>query len=862
MINEDKTMKNKKKKKSADHVIDLFGDETDPDDEPIFVEHAEGPARQRKAQAAAAKKAKAQGSSGFKSARELLNTTSSHRPVHNKGNDAPRTTVQTGQKRKAAATNTTTASKRKRVTQTSKPIPETPEMSQNSYASTPGQTVTEAGTDLETPTQAGRKGKESKIWLYYVNLSKPGDKNKVMRCRACEKLVKGQNTSNFLNHQRLSCKGLGEAIRMGMKGICCDPPAGGSQATLGEDTSLVLPYNHNDFLAAVMKWIIVSGLPFTTIQNQHLQKAFLAANPAARLQSARSLGRKLEDTYDIVSERLTDVLRNSKAVIHYTHDSWTDSGKKNSYMGIYASFINKDYEYKEYLVRLLHIRGTHSGERIGDGIFNLFSKHLNIAASLGPGTADNASNNITAAERMSVLMRSEYDFDYPAESLMGCVCHIAILAALAYLEGESTLDASDYDYAQENVPKIRVLGQSAFWDPQLEEGGIDGSEGETEGDESADDREDEELSDFDDDDEFLDPPTGNSPVDLVHQLGVFVHASPKRRAAFEKVRADRNPDTPKGLLPLNATRWNSKEAAIARVLRLRETVEYFTTRAKSDRCPRFNKKVFDALLRIQPTLQIFLQITLDYSEVGANAYRVLPDLVNAIDQITEIHDHPSVSSARKRSAQAACDKLSKYLKRFLDNNWLCAAFALDPAVRQDGLWNLMDAYDLENRYHEVVDWIEHGFGVYINERDEQESEVEVVRKQKKQQRVNKFASERFKAGHQEITHDMDDPWACYNSTMTRFAMIENETVLGYWKRMSKEQEMLPLARLAKDILGLAASSASVERLFSHAGHVLGRKRGSLSTRKLSKQVMLRMWELQGLLVTEDLRSSGVEAGEI
>jgi hypothetical protein len=63
------------------------------------------------------------------------------------------------------------------------------------------------------------------------------------------------------------------------------------------------------------------------------------------------------------------------------------------------------------------------------------------------------------------------------------------------------LDASDYDYAQENVPKIRVLGQSAFWDPQLEEGGIDGSEEETEGDESADDREDEELSDFDDDDE-------------------------------------------------------------------------------------------------------------------------------------------------------------------------------------------------------------------------------------------------------------------------------------------------------------------------------------------------------------------------
>lgn len=93
------------------------------------------------------------------------------------------------------------------------------------------------------------------------------------------------------------------------------------------------------------------------------------------------------------------------------------------------------------------------------------------------------------------------------------------------------------------------------------------------------------------------------------------------------------------------------------------------------------------------------------------------------------------------------------------------------------------------------------------------------------------------------------------STMTRFAMKENDTVLSYWKRMSEEREMVPVAKLARGILGLAASSASVERLFSHAGHVLGKKRWSLSTRLMSKQVMLRMWEKQGLVTTEDLRAA-------
>lgn len=207
------------------------------------------------------------------------------------------------------------------------------------------------------------------------------------------------------------------------------------------------------------------------------------------------------------------------------------------------------------------------------------------------------------------------------------------------------------------------------------------------------------------------------------------------------MRAKFNKDTPVGLLPLKdvATRWNSKEAAIARVLRLRETVDYFTTRAKSDKCPRFNKKVFEALVRIQPTLKVFLQLTWTYSEVGAHAYRVLPDLVDAIDQIKEIHDHPSVSSGRKKSAKAACDKLTKYLERFLDNNWICAAFALDPAVRQDGFWNLMKAYSKEDRYYEVLEWIEHGLkGYATNDVDAGDNDVQVVKSKKKEQRVNIF----------------------------------------------------------------------------------------------------------------------------
>lgn len=343
---------------------------------------------------------------------------------------------------------------------------------------------------------------------------------------------------------------------------------------------------------------------------------------------------------------------------------------------------------------------------------------------------------------------------------------------------------------------------------------------------------------------------------MVHQLGVYVHSSPKRMEDFERIRAKKNPETPKGLLPLKdvVTRWNSKEAAIGRVLRLRATVESFTTRATGGKCPQFKKSTFDALRVIQPTLKVFLNMTQVYSEVGASSYRIIPDLIDAIDQLEEIHSHPSVSAVRRECSDGAVDKLRKYLFKFLQNPWVCAAFALDPTVREEGMSQLLTVeYEGQQYFDTTLEFIKDRIRVYQesmkSSRSPKEDDVKWV---KKATRVNKFASSRYLTGQKEITHDVHDPWECYNSDMKRFETTENESVLDYWKRMAAFPEMRPLAMVARDVLGLASSSASVERLFSHAGFVLGKKRGSLSARLLAKQVMLRMWEDQGFMTADDI----------
>ncbi|KAJ9095036.1 hypothetical protein QFC21_005829 [Naganishia friedmannii] len=782
-------------------------------DAPIFQEPDVGPTLAKKQAKASAATAKSQASRQARSA-----TLKSSKTIHS-AKPPTASSSSRGGKRKAINENQSPGQrKRSRVQQISGLIPETPESevsaSQNSASEArPGpaaasQSQTEPPTDFDTPTSRARRGKDETIWDYYYDRTVKGSKNKACQCRACGKIVKGRSTSNFHDHQRTKCPKLAEAARLGIPGIMCDIPITASQTTIGTTTGAIIqPYNHKKFLAATMKWIIVSGLPFTTIQNPHLQKAFEAANPAARLQSARTLARKLEDTYDIV------------------------------------------------LLRLLHSRGKHTGVRMGNGMFELFHNTCGIATRLGPGTADNASNNRTAADRLAQLLSTELLEVHVGADLIGCLCHIANIAALKYLEGASQLTPIDFAYARENIPEIRVMGETPCWNADLEERP-------TEEDLALLARQSQEREEVDthdsnvqrmdeaEDDEIVgeedleEPDEDSTPLDMVHQLAVFVHSSPQRMEEFEKARGKLNPATPKGMLPLKdvVTRWNSKEAAIARVLKLRS------------KCPRFTKSTFDTLKLIQPTLKIFLNLTEVYSEVAASSYRIIPDLIHAIDQLEEIHKHPSAAHDRRRCVVEAVARLQKYLNKFVQNPWVCAAFALDPTVREEGLSQLLTVeYDGSKCFENTLTFIrlrteEYQEAMKGSSR-RREEEVQWV---KKHARVNKFASSRYKAGHQDITHDVDDPWECYNSEMKRFETLENESVLGYWKRMAEHKEMRPLAMVAKDILGLASSSASVERLFSQAGFVLGNKRGSLSAKFLSKQVMLRMWEGQGIMTADDM----------
>jgi hypothetical protein len=113
--------------------------------------------------------------------------------------------------------------------------------------------------------------------------------------------------------------------------------------------------------------------------------------------------------------------------------------------------------------------------------------------------------------------------------------------------------------------------------------------------------------------------------------------------------------------------------------------------------------------------------------VGAHTCRIIPDTHAINQQLQEIHAHPSVTKARRQPSENALEKIIRYLDRFLCNNWVCAAFALDPSNRQDGLEMLWEEYDIDGRSaDDVVACIRTRMKPYPTEMEREESEVTVI----------------------------------------------------------------------------------------------------------------------------------------
>ncbi|KAJ9091110.1 hypothetical protein QFC21_007316 [Naganishia friedmannii] len=175
-----------------------------------------------------------------------------------------------------------------------------------------------------------------------------------------------------------------------------------------------------------------------------------------------------------------------------------------------------------------------------------------------------------------------------------------------------------------------------------------------------------------------------SPLSMIQRLGTYVHLSCKRRKVFMSLRKLHDSTEKIINLPRKdvATRWNSKYFAIKQAIRLKKTVLAFCLRYSEDpKCLALNEGAFEILDIILPSLHIFQAMTEEHPKAQVTVHRILPDLNFAIKEMTRLKDGSGITEARKKPFEVAIAKLEFYFYKFLNTDWVCCAYMLDPESR-------------------------------------------------------------------------------------------------------------------------------------------------------------------------------------
>lgn len=262
-------------------------------------------------------------------------------------------------------------------------------------------------------------------------------------CRYCPTIAPNplKGTPNLHYHQR-RCRYILEAIRRKVKGVACtreqvigvDEPR---QTSLDSNSlSVIPPFSKEEFWKRLAIWVASDALPFRTVESPALRDVFRFCHPEAVLCSADTVASRIADEYTVLKNVVGEYLGSFDTTIHFSHDAWTDSHQSNGFLGVCASFVDENFQYREMLIALIHLEGKHDADAFANKLFTMFET-LGITKRLGPGTADNASVNPATAEVLNEKIFGQHLIDFPAKNLVGCVCHIANLAAKSFLAHES-----------------------------------------------------------------------------------------------------------------------------------------------------------------------------------------------------------------------------------------------------------------------------------------------------------------------------------------------------------------------------------------------------------------------------------------
>ncbi|EUC60715.1 Zf(Bed)-4 protein, putative [Rhizoctonia solani AG-3 Rhs1AP] len=467
------------------------------------------------------------------------------------------------------------------------------------------------------------------------------------------------------------------------------------------------------FRSTLIQGVVRDNYPLTFGEGRGMQQVFALTSPHFKLPSHQTMRTDLDKLYDILKGRVLHLLKSQDSRVVVTSDAWTSKTFAYSLGGVVITFIDKHWNYQEFVLDVVHLDADHTGVGMGQRLFKSLDC-MGAAANVIASVTDNASNNQTMNAELSKRIREKYEISLRVDnmSVHACACIASYMRAIfTQLKAMDSLESDDMYAAVKSFEEGEVIENSA---EVLEEEGRLRSEDCPPGHSGPPDNFDDDLSDLEvyeqPGDSISPQPSQRTPgsepnntlncVQKVHEIAVHITSSAKRRKRMRNIIRALKLE-PRAVIKSVRVRWNSILAEIRRALLLKPAFNQYVATldegktGKQQTAARALKKkltikdeewdIMDELVKI---LEYFESATRAFSVRGRTSlhsvlstYALLRSKLfearNRLSALFESEDPFGIIEALAAGER----KLEKYFEMAKDNDLTLIASILHPGMR-------------------------------------------------------------------------------------------------------------------------------------------------------------------------------------
>ena len=317
------------------------------------------------------------------------------------------------------------------------------------------------------------------------------------------------------------------------------------------------------------------------------------------------------------------------------------------------------------------------------------------------------------------------------------------------------------------------------------------------------------------------------------------------KKCVKKVVAEELRKFQKKVLKNCVTRWNSilfmvrsinniSEVEYAKLVSLLNEKKYNRADFKLSKLERIY------LAELQKILESFEFVTDEFQSDGVTSSKVFPLVTWLTKKLNENFEQSKHTQSFKR---VLLDKIEERFGEYIKSDLFKLSAVLDPRFGIS-VFKLEDRVNVTERLKSNLSNLDKIVGDEINAEPKTTliSQNETKKFQKEALRDATYKSLKYLAKESTSSASVsliDDMIQNYYSEILA-STFECEDPLEFWKR--NELKYPKLAALAKKFLGVPASSASAERMFSIAGHIFSVKRRRMGIKLFERLVFLKLNE--------------------